>query len=184
MSVTPEALERVARFCSLLIEWNRRLNLTGAPDSETIVSEHLPDSLAAARLVPSGAEVLDVGSGGGLPAVPLAILRPDCSFTLAEPRAKRVAFLRAAIRECGCARASVVRARHDEVSRRFSLAMSRATFSPAEWLRISSALIAPASHVLVFSTVPVATDRGCLEASLSYEVGKHAPRWLGRFRFT
>src|SRR4029079_16814605 len=88
-------------FWSLLLTWNARINLTGAGTRDELLGEHFPDALAMASLVPPGARLVDVGSGGGLPAVPLSVLRPDLGLTLVEPRAKRVAFLRTAVRTLG-----------------------------------------------------------------------------------
>jgi 16S rRNA (guanine527-N7)-methyltransferase len=61
-------------FWSLLLSWNARINLTGARTPAELLGEHFPDALAMARLVPPNARVLDVGSGGGLPVLPFAVL--------------------------------------------------------------------------------------------------------------
>ena len=66
-----------------------------------LVGEHFPDAFALARKLEQPARVIDVGSGGGLPAIPLALLRPRLAITLVEPIAKKAAFLRTAIRELG-----------------------------------------------------------------------------------
>jgi 16S rRNA (guanine527-N7)-methyltransferase len=127
------ATSRLLAFMELLLRWNARINLTGARTEEELLADHLPDAFALAQLAPAGADVVDVGSGGGLPAIPLAVLRPDLRLTLVEPRAKRVAFLRAATRELATP-AEVVAGRVETLGRRFGVAMSRATFSPTEWL--------------------------------------------------
>src|SRR5436853_71284 len=105
--VSAEQHIRLHRFYELLLVWNRQINLTGARSLDELLSEHLPDSFALSRLVPQSASVADVGSGGGLPAIPFALLRPDASLTLFETRAKRVAFLRTAIRELGVGSARI-----------------------------------------------------------------------------
>ena len=97
--LSPEITKRVIEFCRLLIAWNVRVNLTGARTVAEVVGEHVVDAFAMARLVPPGSSVVDVGAGGGLPGVAFAILRPDARLTMVEPRAKRVAFLRTAVRE-------------------------------------------------------------------------------------
>lgn len=183
IDLVSDAMQRLGQFCSLLLEWNKRVNLTGAQSLQDLASEHLPDSFAAARLVPKSSRVVDVGSGGGLPGIPFALLRPDCRMTLVEPRAKRVAFLRAAARQCRAASISVVRGRHDVLQEAFSVAMSRATFAPDEWLGIAKGMVGSVGGVLVFSTRPVVQSGAVLEDSVKYEVGRGSERWAGFYRF-
>jgi 16S rRNA (guanine527-N7)-methyltransferase len=137
-------------FFQLLLTWNARINLTGARSLDELIEEHLPDSLALARLVPEGATLVDVGAGGGLPALPLALLRPDVRVTVVEPRAKRVAFLRTAVREL----APEVEVVHDGVEALeaggFDVASSRATFGPEEWLGIGLRLVRRSGLVVLF----------------------------------
>lgn len=83
---------RLLAYRDELVRWGRTYNLTGVRDAGRMVPIHLLDSLALAPLV-RGVRVADVGSGGGLPGVPLAIARPDLEMTLIEPRAKRALFL-------------------------------------------------------------------------------------------
>jgi 16S rRNA (guanine527-N7)-methyltransferase len=168
-------------FWGLLLTWNARINLTGAGTREELIGEHLPDALAMARLVPPGARVIDVGSGGGLPALPFALLRPDATLTLVEPRAKRVAFLRTAVRELELA-ADVVAGRIESVEGPAAdIASSRATFAPSEWLEVARPL---APRVLVFASreAEVLTPAGIrLEEAASYETAARHGRWLGMF---
>jgi 16S rRNA (guanine527-N7)-methyltransferase len=175
----------VDAFWSLLEKWNARINLTGARTREDLVGEHLPDALAMARLIPVGVRVVDVGAGGGLPAIPFALLRPDVSLTLVEPRAKRVAFLRTAVREAGLARAEVIARRVEALpSRAWDVATSRATFAPDEWLERGQRL-APAVLAFAARRADVgAPNGGALDADLSYETAAQHPRWTGLFRFT
>jgi 16S rRNA (guanine527-N7)-methyltransferase len=175
----------VAAFWSLLLKWNARINLTGARTREDLVGEHLPDALAMARLIPLGVRVVDIGAGGGLPGIPFALLRPDVSLTLVEPRAKRVAFLRTAVRESGLARAEVIADRVEALSARaWDVATSRATFAPEEWLE-KGQRFAPAVLAFAARRADVGTPKsGALEADLSYETAAQHPRWTGLFRFT
>lgn len=182
LAVSEEAARRVARFFELLLFWNRRLNLTGAADIDELLSEHLPDSFALGSICPSESDVVDVGSGGGLPAVPFAILRPDCRVTLVEPRAKRVAFLHAAQRAAG-RELAVVRARADKLGHcTFSVAVSRATFRPEEWLRVAVGLL-PQGGRIVALAVRRLDDLGHarLEREIEYETGSGSRRWLGSY---
>ena len=92
-------LDRMVRYHALLTEWNARIDLTAVLDPEEMVDRHYLDSAAplALGLIPQGARVIDVGTGAGLPGIPLCILRPDLRVTLLDAQRKRVTFLQAAI---------------------------------------------------------------------------------------
>lgn len=92
-------LDRLARYHALLTEWNARIDLTAVLEPEEMVDRHYLDSAAplALDLIPQGARVIDVGTGAGLPGIPLCILRPDLRVTLLDAQRKRVTFLQAAI---------------------------------------------------------------------------------------
>lgn len=137
-------------FCELMLKWNASLNITGAKTIEDLLVSHIPDTLVLAHFVPRDAAVVDVGSGGGLPALPLAVLRPDLQMTLIEPRAKRVAFLRTAVRELGLKRVSPWLGRVEDwvaPAPGPSVAMSRATFPPLEWLPAGMSVLAGRGRV-------------------------------------
>src|SRR5215831_10436000 len=91
----------IARYADLLLTWTRTINLTGAASVPELLEVHLPDSFAVASVLGGEERLVDVGSGGGLPGVPLAILRPALGVRLVEPVAKKAAFLRTAVREVG-----------------------------------------------------------------------------------
>jgi len=76
-------------YCRLMWAWNEKLNLTRHTDFETFVIRDVVDTLALSELIDEGDEVLDVGTGGGVPGVPLAILRPDLTISLCESVGKR-----------------------------------------------------------------------------------------------
>ena len=85
------------RYAQLLREWNRRINLISRRDTARILDYHVLDSLAALSLIPQGANVVDVGSGAGLPGIPLALARPDAKVVLIESSKKKSLFLTAAL---------------------------------------------------------------------------------------
>jgi 16S rRNA (guanine527-N7)-methyltransferase len=184
LGVSADHARSLDAFWSLLLTWNARINLTGAGTREELIGEHLPDSLAMASLVPQGVRVLDVGSGGGLPALPFAVLRPDAAVTLVEPRAKRVAFLRTAVRELGLS-VTVLPDRIEGVTvPEMDVATSRATFPPREWLERARVL---APRALVFASRRAEVGEGpgqVVEAELQYETASRHRRWLGLFRST
>jgi 16S rRNA (guanine527-N7)-methyltransferase len=153
----------IHRYASLLLTWTARINLTGAASLADLAAEHLPDSFALATRL--GAEVMagvDVGSGGGLPALPLAVLCPSLSLQLLEPIAKKAAFLRTAVRELGLGERVTVDTRRVQsiVPAAFDVAMSRATFPPPVWLPIAVDLVKPSGRVFVLASAGAGATAG------------------------
>ena len=186
-AVATEVADLIALYMQQLLVWNKRVNLTGARSLEDLLGEHLPDSFALAKLVPEGLEVVDVGSGGGLPAIPFALLRRDCRVTLVEPRAKRIAFLNTVARVCGCVSVEISRKRLEDFrGSRFSVAMSRATFAPEEWLRLAPPLVVPGGRMIVLTTSQVRPEvtQHRLVDSIEYRTSSGASRWAGCYCFT
>ena len=93
LDIEDESATVLAEYARRLWEWNQRLNLTRHDDARKLVQRDLVDVTELSSLIESGESVLDVGSGGGVPAVPLAILRPDVSVTACESVAKKAAAL-------------------------------------------------------------------------------------------
>ena len=144
-------------YAESLLRWNARINLTAARSIDVLVGEHFPDAFALARKLDQPARLIDVGSGGGLPAIPLALLRPGLAITLVEPIAKKAAFLRTAIRELALGeRVSVHVGRGESVAketpRAFDAAISRATLAPAKWLGLGAKLVRPGGRVFALTT--------------------------------
>jgi 16S rRNA (guanine527-N7)-methyltransferase len=142
----------LAQFLDLLMRWNRVYNLTGIRDLAELVDRHLIESLALRPLL-KGDRVADVGTGAGLPGVPLAITERTRSFTLIESRAKRVRFLRHVAAELDLANTQVAhgRAEHLRPDRPFDTVLARAVAPPAELLAICRNLTAPGSILLLLT---------------------------------
>jgi 16S rRNA (guanine(527)-N(7))-methyltransferase GidB len=184
LPLTPEMVGRVLEFCHLLMQWNASVNLSGARSVAEVIGEHVVDSLAMARLVPPGSSVVDVGAGGGLPGLPFAITRLDTRVTVVEPRARRVAFLRTAVRELQLANTEVVRERAGGLDPGgFDVAASRATFPPEEWLGLGLSLVRPEGLVLVFAGQAWRPENSSLRTSdaLEYVTASGRSRWIGAF---
>jgi 16S rRNA (guanine527-N7)-methyltransferase len=148
------ALRRLTRYAELLERWSERHNLVSFSSREELVGRHIVDALAAAPLLRGSGRLIDVGSGAGLPGVPLLAVRPGWGGVLLEPRQKRWAFLRTVVRELGL-RAEVVCSRYQDLGdrSRFDLVTVRAVgghLALLDWAR--SRLIA-SGEVLVWTTV-------------------------------
>jgi 16S rRNA (guanine527-N7)-methyltransferase len=150
--VTAEQGEALAKFVELLLRWNKVHNLTGVRGADEIVDRHLVESFALRAFI-EGSRVADVGSGGGLPGVPLAIAEPQRAFTLIESRAKRVHFLRHVVGELKLENTSVAHSRAEDlhVERPFDTVLARAVAPPAELLSVCRHLTAPGSVLLLLT---------------------------------
>jgi 16S rRNA (guanine(527)-N(7))-methyltransferase RsmG len=152
------AAEALLAYGNLLLTWTARINLTAAGSIDALIAEHFPDAFALASRLTEPARLADVGSGGGLPALPLAVLRPTLSLELVEPIAKKGAFLRTAIRELGLSGRVRLNAMRGEAlvetaGASFDAAISRATFAPADWLALGQRLVHPGGRVFALAAV-------------------------------
>lgn len=140
---------KLLAYLALLDKWNRVYNLTAVRDVERMVSHHLLDSLAVLPYL-QGETLLDVGSGGGLPGIPLAIARPALQVTLIDSIAKKTAFLLQAKAELGLANVSVVTGRVEdhEPEAPFDLITSRAFADLREFVTLTRHLLKPGGRWL------------------------------------
>lgn len=123
--ISPAQVQQLYQHYQLLLRWNRVLNLTSIVTLDETVTRHYCESLfLGLHLPPEPVSVLDVGSGAGFPGIPMAILRPDCRFTLAESHQRKAVFLREATRHLRNVRVSAQRAERIEAS--FNWVVSRA----------------------------------------------------------
>jgi 16S rRNA (guanine527-N7)-methyltransferase len=132
-------LERCADHAELLLDWNQRVNLTAITSPEDMAVKHYLDCWKAARLLPLlGRKVLDLGSGGGFPGIPVALAEPNCSVTLCESRGRRVRFLEAAVASMALPNVSVVEARGEDHlgEAGVDVVMARALSSVRETVRL------------------------------------------------
>ncbi len=125
VALTTEQSERLIDYLDLLVRWNAVYNLTAVRDPAQMVTRHLLDSLAIAPLV-RGNSLIDLGTGPGLPGIPLAILAPERSVTLVDSNGKKTRFLREAVRVLGLANAGVEQARVEEVQGQYDCITARA----------------------------------------------------------
>jgi 16S rRNA (guanine527-N7)-methyltransferase len=134
---TPDSGRRkLLDYIELVVKWNRVHNLTAVHDRCQMVSRHLLDSLAVAPHV-EGPNLLDVGSGAGLPGIPLAIQFPNMQVTLIDSSHKKAAFLRQAVIDLGVANANVICERVESwrPAQPFECVITRAFSSVSEFLR-------------------------------------------------
>ena len=115
LDVSVDQARTMGRHALELLQWNRVTNLTTITDPLDVAVKHYVDALAAAPWIGDRARVLDAGSGGGFPGIPLAILRPDLSVTLVDSVRKKVSFLKHAIRTLGLSGIDAVHGRLEDL---------------------------------------------------------------------
>jgi 16S rRNA (guanine527-N7)-methyltransferase len=156
--LTDRARERLERYARLLADRSRRVNLVSRRDTGRILSYHIPDSLAAAPLIPAGSRVCDLGSGAGLPGIPLAIARDDVMVVLVESIGKKARFLEQAVAELGLVNARVRNERAEAIrDERFDFVVCRLLGKLRDVLPDAAHLLA-ADGRFVFYKIP-ANDR-------------------------
>ncbi len=140
-----ETADRFGIYLSELKKWNKVYNLTAITDDEEIVIKHFLDSLLYLKAIPRGRiTICDVGSGGGFPGLPLAIVRPDLLISLLEPSRKKIAFLRQVRRLLALENIETLNFRAEElVESQFDIVVTRATFSVSEFLKKAGHIVKP-----------------------------------------
>ena len=149
LSLADAAVERLLAYVALLAKWNGAYNLTAVREPRAMITRHLLDSLAALPYL-HGPTVADVGTGAGLPGLPLALASPERRFVLLDGNAKKCRFVTQAVAELAIANVTVVRSRVEDYrpERGFDTVISRAFATVAQMLALSGHLCAPGGRVL------------------------------------
>ncbi len=167
LPVGPEALPLLERFADRLLAWNRKVNLTAITEPAELAEKHLVDSLVLLPALAGARTLLDVGSGAGLPGVPLACARRDLAVTCCDTVAKKVAFVKAVAVELGVdVRGVVARAAgapEREGLPRADAVVSRAFADPERWVPLGARYLAEGGVLLAMLGRDV--DRAALEAA-------------------
>lgn len=148
------AVPRLLAFIQLLQKWNQAFNLTAVRDPAQMVTRHLLDSLAVLPFL-EGGRVVDVGSGAGLPGIPLALASPERRFVLLDSNGKKTRFLTQAVTELGLTNVEVVRRRAEDYrpEQGFDTVISRAFATLAATAHAAGHLCAPRGILLVMKGV-------------------------------
>lgn len=138
-----EQLDKLKKYLELLLLWRGRIALISTADPVRLVEHHILDSLHVATHIPEAARVADIGSGAGLPGIPLAVARPRAVFTLVESRRRKANFLREARRLAGLQNVQIVEARaeHSLPAQSFDVIVSRALGRVDEFLEHGGRLL-------------------------------------------
>lgn len=176
---------QLLQFLTLLATWNKAYNLTAVRDPAQMVRRQLLDSLSIRPWVDQG-PVLDIGTGAGLPGLPLAIACPDLPFTLLDTNGKKTRFVQQVVGELGLRNVEVIRARVESLHRprQFMRITSRAFATLASMLAISKGLLANDGCWLAMKGARPDAEIAALPEGFSSEThplsvaGEHAARHL------
>lgn len=158
---------KLLAYLALLEKWNAAFNLTAVREPRDMVPKHLLDSLAVLPYL-HGQRILDVGTGAGLPGIPLALAASDCHFTLLDSNGKKTRFVTQAVLSLGVRNVTVVKARVGEYreAASFDSIVSRAFASLADFVAGSAHLLAPNGRWLAMKGVWPEPDARPLPAGM------------------
>src|ERR1700733_7476975 len=156
--LTPETTEKFAAYLTLLQKWNARTNLTSIRDEEGILRRHFLESILCAHQLPQKiVSLLDFGSGAGFPGIPIALIRPEISVTLAESQNKKAAFLREAVRTLQL-NTKVRSARAETLNSTFDAVTLRAVDNMAQAIPAAIQLLNPLGWLAILTTLEEVAD--------------------------
>jgi len=173
LTVPGELGLRLLAYFDVLQRWNRKINLTSLSDPAAALDRLLLEPLAAAKYLPQGSRLADLGSGGGSPAIPLALALGASELLMVESRSRKAAFLREAAREVHLA-ATIEAARFEDVARessysgRFNVVSLRAVRPDTVALSASAALLCLGGIAALFGTSDVGDTFSSLPKDLAW----------------
>lgn len=149
LSADEDKIEQLLRFIKLIGKWNKAYNLTAVRDEQEMARLHILDSLAILPYV-QGSRVADIGTGAGLPGIPLALFLPDCEFTLLDANSKKTRFVQQAVLELKLKNVTVQHSRveHFQPAELYSTVIMRAFASMDKILQLTGHLMAEDSVLL------------------------------------
>lgn len=154
--VLPEqAIENLLAYVDLLVKWNRTYNLTAIRDGDEMVTQHLLDSLSILPYLDQAQSLADIGSGAGLPGIPLAIARRDLAVTLIESVQKKTAFQQQAKMDLGLSNVSIYSGRVEDFKRssEFDAVTARAFSDLSMLTKVVAPLLWPGGRIYAMKGV-------------------------------
>ncbi len=164
-------IDQIAIFASELIDSNKKVNLTAITDAEEIAEKHILDSLIPSKYIPANASVIDLGTGGGFPGIPLKIFMPSLSFSLVDSSRKKINFLKYVIRILNLQTIFAYQFRVEELSihpdfaGQFDVVISRAFTSLERFLVLAAPLIKPEGFIIAMKGKEVQKELDALDAA-------------------
>jgi 16S rRNA (guanine527-N7)-methyltransferase len=167
LDLPQEVQQKLLDYVALVQKWNKVYNLTAVSDTDKMLTHHLLDSLAIVPHVATATTLLDVGSGAGLPGIPLALALPHCRVTLLDSNHKKAAFLSQALIELKVGNAEVVCERVEKFRplKLFEWVIARAFSELGAFVELAGRLVAPCGTLLAMKGVKSPDEIARLEAA-------------------
>ncbi|MFY0605209.1 MAG: 16S rRNA (guanine(527)-N(7))-methyltransferase RsmG [Cyclobacteriaceae bacterium] len=146
--LTTKQQDQFSQLAPLYQEWNEKINVISRKDIDQLYTRHVLHSLAIAKhtTFPSGSKILDIGTGGGFPGIPLAILYPDCEFLLVDSIGKKIRVVQEVADAIGLQNLTAIHQRAEQVRDKFDFIVSRAVARTKMLYSWSHKLIKPNEH--------------------------------------
>lgn len=153
------SLDKLCLFHQELLAWNKRINLVSRKDEDRLIQRHLLDSLTVFQVVsfPEGARLLDLGSGGGLPGIPIKIAQPDLKVDLLESTKKKCRFLQQVLKELGLEMVPVISTRAEDLateemySNYYDFVTARGVAKPDKVEQLALPLLRPGGKLIIYT---------------------------------
>lgn len=167
-----DQLDKLLQFVDLLIKWNKVYNLTAVRKPEDMVSLHLLDSLSVLAHLDGFSRLLDVGSGAGLPGIPLAIFCPDQQFVLLDSNVKKTRFIQQAIIDLKLKNVQVAHSRVEKYTpdSPFDCITTRAFATIAETLKLVEHLLAKQSRILFMKSNTAESELNQIDSKFTHKI--------------
>jgi len=135
--LTEDQRDKFARLKTIYEEWNAKINVISRKDMDSFYERHVLHSLAIAKVLTfqKGSEILDVGTGGGFPGIPLAILYPNCKFHLVDSIGKKIKVVNEVAQELGLENVSAFHQRAESMKYKYDFIVSRAVTQMPEFIK-------------------------------------------------
>lgn len=135
--LTTEQVEQFSCLKALYEEWNNQINVISRKDTDNFYERHVLHSLAIAKVMSftEGSDIMDIGTGGGFPGIPLAILFPECQFTLVDSIGKKVKVAAGVAESLGLKNVTAIHERAEKIDQKFDFIVSRAVTAMPDFIK-------------------------------------------------
>ena len=188
IGISPEQCGLLARHAADLLTWNRKINLTAITEPEDMAIKHYIDSLIPARFIPAGSKLLDIGSGGGFPGIPLKILDPSLALTMLDSVRKKVSFLQYVISSLSLKDTVAVHGRAQDFGKQtvyahaFDVVICRALSDLGAFAKLALPFLKPGGRMIAMKGKIAEEEIAAVQEQFSVEMEKYHLPVLGAER--
>lgn len=156
IAVTPGQAGQMAHHARILLEWNRKINLTAITQAEQVAVKHFLDAIIPLPHIPDQGELLDIGTGGGFPGIPLKVMRPHQAMTLIDASRKKINFVKHVLRQLALPGIEAIQTRVENIAQqeqrrgRFRIIVSRAFADLSRIAQMAAPLLAPQGRIITY----------------------------------